>query len=68
MFEQTFRIVASVVPALFRSCTWIWSKVILSAQCGWYQNVSSEFPAGTTTPCVSVLLPLNAVGDPIRAE
>ena len=65
---QTFNTVASVVPDVLRICAWIWSYVIVSVQCGWYQNVSREFPLGIATLCVSVLLPLTALADPICAE
>ena len=65
---QTFSTVASVVPEVLRICAWIWSYVIVSVQCGWYQNVSLELPLGIATFCVSVLLPLTAPVDPICAE
>ena len=64
-FEQTFSTVASVAPDVLRICIWIWSYVIVSVQCGWYQNVSRELPLGTATVCVSVLSPLTGLG---RAE
>ena len=59
---------ASVAPDVERSCSWIWSYAIVSVQCGWYQKVRVGFPSGTTTVWVSVLLPVNAVGAPMRAE
>ena len=40
----------------------------MSGQCGWYQKLSVELPAGTATLWVSVLSPLTALVDPIRAE
>src|SRR5436305_348609 len=61
---QTLSTVASVVPVVLRTCIWIWSYVIVSGQCGWYQNVSRGLPVGTATVCVRVLLPLSAVEAP----
>src|SRR3954447_12312091 len=65
---QTFRAVASVVPDVLRICAWIWSYVTVSVQCGWYQKVSRELPAGIATDCVSVLLPFTGLADPICAD
>ena len=42
--------------------------MIESVQCGWYQNVSVGEPDGRVTVCVSTLSPLNALGEPRRAE
>jgi hypothetical protein len=42
--------------------------VIVSVQCGWYQNVRREVPVGIVTVCVSVLLPATAAVEPIWAE
>src|SRR5438270_349781 len=61
---QTLSTVASVVPDVLRICIWIWSYVIVSGQCGWYQNVSCDVPVGTAIVCVRVLLPLYAVEAP----
>ena len=68
LLEQTFSTVASVEPDVLRTCIWIWSYVIVSGQCGWYQNVRFGLPAGTATVCVSVLLPLTAPVEPTCAE
>src|SRR3954465_9100990 len=68
VFEHTFITVASVAPAVLRTCIWIWSYVIVSVQCGWYQKLSVGLPPGTVTVCVSVLLPFTAVVEPVRAE
>src|SRR3954452_9201117 len=68
VLEKTVNTVASVVPDVLRTCIWIWSYVIVSGQCGWYQNVRLGLPAGTATVCVSVLLPLTAPVDPSCAE
>src|SRR4051794_9756354 len=68
LLEHTFSTVARVAPDAFRICAWIWSYVIVSAQCGWYQKVSCELPLGTATDCVSVLLPFTGLGEPTCAE
>src|SRR5947209_1553446 len=65
---HTFSTVASVEPEVLRTCIWIWSYVIVSVQCGWYQNDSVGEPAGTVTVCVSVLFPFTALVEPIRAD
>ena len=64
VFEQTLSTLASVAPAVLRICICIWSNVIVSVQCGWYQNVSWELPDGTATVCVSVLSPLTGLAEP----
>src|SRR5438309_6148332 len=64
---QTLSTVASVVPVVLRTCIWIWSYVIVSGQCGWYQKVRLGLPVGTVTVCVSVLFPLTALVEPMRA-
>src|SRR3954447_21343599 len=61
---QTLSGVASVVPDVLRICTWIWSYVIVSVQCGWYQKDSVELPLGTVAVCVSVLFPFTAPVEP----
>jgi hypothetical protein len=60
--------VASVAPEVLRICAWIWSYVIESVQCGWYQKVSRELPLGTATVWVSVLSALTGLAEPICAE
>ena len=60
--------VASVAPAVFRICIWIWSYVMVSVQCGWYQKLNVELADGTVTACVRMLSPLTAAVDPTRAE
>ena len=67
-FEQSYSTVASVEPEVLRTCIWIWSYVIESVQCGWYQKVSRVLPLGTLIVCVSVLSPSTALGEPRRAE
>src|SRR3954452_466602 len=65
---HTLSTVASVVPDVLRICIWIWSYVIVSVQCGWYQKLSVELPLGTVTVCVSVLLPFTAAVAPTCAD
>src|SRR5580765_4664057 len=60
--------VASVAPDAVRICAWIWSYVIVSVQCGWYQKVSRESPLGIATDCVRVLLPFTGFGEPSWAD
>src|SRR5436189_104768 len=55
--EQTLSTVASVAPAVLRSCACCWSNWIVSVQCGLYQNVSRLLPVGTVIVWVSVLSP-----------
>jgi len=66
--EQTFSSVASFDPPVDRICTWIWSCLSVSLQCGWYQKVRTGQPLGTFTFCVSVLFPLEAAVEPICAS
>src|SRR5919199_5686624 len=66
-FVHAFSTDASVVPEVLLTCIWIWSYVIVSGQCGWYQNVRLGLPDGTVTVCVRVLLPFTAVVEPRRA-
>jgi hypothetical protein len=67
VFEHTLSTFASVEPDVVRTCIWIWSYVIESVQCGWYQKLSVGDPAGTVIVCVSVLFPLTALVEPSRA-
>src|SRR5437763_1805454 len=68
VLEQTFNTVARVAPAVLWTCAWIWSYVIVSVQCGWYQKVSRELPLGIAMDCVSVLLPFTAFVEPTWAD
>src|SRR5437763_2856238 len=59
--------VAGVVAGVLPTCIWVWSYVIVSGQCGWYQKVRLGLPVGTVTVCVSVLFPFTALVEPMRA-